>query len=64
MDRKIKAWMKANMEDYRDECGEINATQLAEAACDEFEGWDGNDIPEVYFELAGWIAAAYSPQAA
>ena len=54
---KIKIWMKNNTEDYRDlDTGEVNLTELAEAACDHFNGYDGNDIPEEYFELAFDVA--------
>ncbi len=36
----------------------LNATLLAEAACQETEGYQGDNIPEVYFEIAGHLAAA------
>lgn len=50
---KIKRWMFANIAEFIDpETGEINCTQLAEAACDALNGYDGNDIPDEYFETA------------
>jgi hypothetical protein len=39
-------------EDCRDECGEINHTKLAENVCQALNGYDGDDIPEEYFEAA------------
>lgn len=31
---------------------EVNMTLLGELACEEFNGYVGNDIPEFYFEWA------------
>lgn len=53
----IKRWMLINMEDYRDPLtDEISLTLLAEAACDDLNGYDGDDIPEEYFEIAFEVA--------
>lgn len=34
---KVKKWMRMNLETYRDSCGEVNLTALAEGAAEEFE---------------------------
>jgi hypothetical protein len=52
---KIRRYMSTITEDCRDECGEVDATLLAEMACADLDGWDGDDIPEVFFEVAGWL---------
>jgi hypothetical protein len=31
---------------------EVNMTALAEAVCDQFNGYEGDEIPEVFFEAA------------
>jgi hypothetical protein len=55
---RIKQHMIPIMEDFRDDCGEINATGLAEYVCCMLDGYDGDETPEVYFEVAGWLAVA------
>jgi hypothetical protein len=53
--------MRANLEDYRNtKTGEVECTALAEAACTHFEDFDGNDIPEEYFDIA-FEAAEQTP---
>jgi len=39
--------------------GEVNMTALAEAVCDELNGYDGDEIPEEYFEAAAEAADYY-----
>lgn len=34
---KVKVWMRSNLDTYRDECGDVNLTALAEGAAAEFE---------------------------
>jgi hypothetical protein len=36
--------------------GEVNATGLAEDACSHFDGYEGNNIPDKFFDLAELIA--------
>lgn len=50
---EVRRWMARNCEDYQD-CGETNATQLAEAAAGEFDLYidDDGTIPEWVFELS------------
>ena len=52
MRNKVKRWMKNNLHDYVDECGEYNCTLLAENACQEFNLYKGDDIPEWLFDMA------------
>ncbi len=33
----LKTFMRNNLEDHRDECGEVNTTGLAELAADHFD---------------------------
>jgi hypothetical protein len=33
---KVKKWMRANLETYRDGCGDVNLTAIAEGAAEEF----------------------------
>lgn len=40
------------IKNYMRSVGEVNISDLAMDACDEFEAWVGDDIPENYFELA------------
>lgn len=54
---KIKQYMKRNIEDHRDPLtNEINMTLLAEDACQHFNDYDNDEIPEVYFDYAFEIA--------
>ena len=39
--------------------GEVNLTWLAEAVCQELDGYEGDDIPEEYFEAAAEAADYY-----
>jgi hypothetical protein len=56
-DDVIKTWMIDHLEEYRDDCLEINATGLAEGCCEALGGYDArDDIPEIFFEIAGWLA--------
>lgn len=51
--RTIKARMKSNLESCRDaRTGELNHTLLAETTCADLDAFDGDDIPEQFFELA------------
>ena len=57
--QQIKEYMYQCIEagDCTDSAGVIIPTQLAESACDEFEGWDEDDkIAEIFFELAADVA--------
>jgi hypothetical protein len=38
--------------------GDIDATRLAEYTCNDLDDYDGDDIPEIYYEVAGWMAVA------
>lgn len=50
---RVSAWMWRNRHEYIDTTtGEINCTLLAEAACEAFSGYDGDEIPEFFFEQA------------
>ena len=50
---KIKQWMRKNSEDYIDDCGELNMTQLAEDCAIELFDRNANE-DEFYkaFEIA------------
>lgn len=55
--RQITDWMKDQLRlgDYIDECLEVNCTELAESACQEFDLFGPAphyDAPEELFELA------------
>lgn len=51
--KKIRSVMRGLLNDCRDnQTGEMNHTLLAELTCHEMEAYEGNDIPEVFFELA------------
>jgi len=52
MKRKVKKWMRDNLSEYVDECGEYNCTQLGENACQHFDLYKGDDIPEWIFDMA------------
>lgn len=58
--RQVADWMAAHVEEYRKTTGEIGRTQLAEAACAEFDLYDGTaaEIPADLFELSHAIAVA------
>ena len=69
MTTKIRASVKQYMRecihsgDCSDSAGEISRTELAEWACDEFDGWNENeDIPEFFFEWAHEVACEMEPQ--
>ncbi|HRA64397.1 MAG TPA: hypothetical protein PL187_00165 [Caldilinea sp.] len=56
---QVKKYMRECIEagDCTDDAGVVSPTQLAEAACDEFDGWDEDDnVPEFFFELAAEFA--------
>ncbi len=54
---KIRQYMRQNLKDHRDPItDEINMTFLAEDAVQHFDDFDGNDIPEVYFDCAAEVA--------
>jgi len=44
--------MRQNLEDFRDQCGEVNCTALAESAAHGLDLFEGDDLPEKVFELA------------
>lgn len=52
---KIRQYMREVVENHRDETGEINATTLAEDACQHFDEYGPSpeyEIPEKYFVFA------------
>jgi len=54
--RKIREYMQAEVTDHVDPLtGEVNSTALAEDACSHFNAYEGNEIPERFFELANLI---------
>lgn len=56
----VKEFMRGCVEagDCTDSAGVISPTQLAEAACDEFDGWDENDdIPDFFFVWASEVVS-------
>lgn len=55
---EIRKYMLDIVADY-DDLGEVNATGLAEDACQHFDDYDDDDIPEKYFDLAASIALDY-----
>lgn len=51
--------MRLHLEEYRDKCGDINCTKLAEDACDSFNLYEDDDdatIPEWIFDCAVDVA--------
>jgi len=55
--RCIRFWMRHNLTDYVDlDTGEVNLTELAEACCRALNGYEGDEVPETYFELAFEVA--------
>lgn len=50
---KIIEYMMTCIEEYRDpETDEINMTRLAEDACQHFDAYEDDNIPERFFEIA------------
>jgi hypothetical protein len=61
----VERWMKQWAGEYLDDCGEVNMTELAESACDEFNGQGpapNYDTPEEFFELAFRVAEWFERQ--
>ena len=55
--KTVKKYMLANIQDHIDPVtGEVNATALAEDACIALDGFEGNNIPEKFFELTELLA--------
>jgi hypothetical protein len=51
--RMITQYMFENYQDHIDPtCNVLNCTTLAEDACDHFDLYEGNDIPEVLYDYA------------
>ena len=50
----IRNYMRNHAEQFRDNCGEVNHTALAEACADELDMYEDTDytIPEVLFEIS------------
>lgn len=60
---KVRRWMHHHIADYIDlVTGEISCTDLAEAACEEFQGYERDRVPESYFEAASDAADEYEKQ--
>lgn len=58
---KIKRWMKRDLSHHPQEyfdCGEVNATKLAENVAQAMELYEGDDdkIPEEVFDIAAEVA--------
>jgi hypothetical protein len=55
---KVVRWMKDNCSEFLDNCGEVNCTELAEAALVEFDAgrWLDDDAPEEFFDWAVDVA--------
>lgn len=50
---QITEYMMTCIEEHNDTLtDEINTTSLAEDACQHFDAYEGDDIPERFFELA------------
>jgi hypothetical protein len=61
---KVKAFMRSEVNTRFDDydtynSGEVNSTFLAENTAQEFNYYEGDDIPEVLFEIAYEIAEEY-----
>lgn len=54
---EIKSWMRKNVSDYRDDCGELDYTGLAEGCANELGIFINADcdIPDEVFDLAAEI---------
>jgi len=49
----VRRYMREVIEDHRDPLtGEVSLSTLAEDACQHVDGYENDDIPERYFELA------------
>lgn len=60
--KQIKEYMRecVGAGDCVDSAGVITPTQLAECACDEFDGWnEDDDVPEMFYELAAEVQSEY-----
>lgn len=59
--KEIKRYMIANISDHVDPLtGEVNATSLAEDACDHFNAYEtGYEIPDEIFEISEIVATEY-----
>lgn len=58
--KKICKYMQAEIEDHVDPLtGEVNCTSLAEDACSHFDGYEGSEIPEKFFEIANRVGDAH-----
>lgn len=58
--RTVREYMQAEIADHVDPLtGEVNATTLAEDACEHFDGYEGGDskpeVPEKFFDLAALV---------
>ncbi len=58
--RQIRAWMFRNVEQFVDECGEVNCTRMVEAWDDECASGEVTlDIEHVAWEVAVDVAFQY-----
>lgn len=57
---EVLKYMTKNVDDYVDhKTNEVNATRLAEDACDHFHDWEEDDsIDQRYYDLAYMVAIA------
>ena len=58
----VYRWMQNHASEHIDNCGEVNTTYLAEAACQEFDAFGPAptyDAPEEYFDWAVEVEAWY-----
>jgi hypothetical protein len=56
----IIRYMNNNIMDHVDSLtGEVNDTSLAEDACSHFNDYEGDNIPEDYFDYSFQVAEAY-----
>jgi hypothetical protein len=56
-EQEARAYMRTRIRDNTDPLtDEVNMTGLAEDACDHFGAWEGDDVPERFFEWAYAVA--------
>ena len=64
MRNKVENWMRREVQEYLDECNEINCTKLAEDAANEFNLYvndpEEGTIEEWVFELAFQVSCEVS----
>lgn len=62
---KVKRWMIVNIDNFIDECNEVDCTSMAENAAEEFDLYEDDvdyTIPEFVFDLAVNVSERWENQ--